>query len=46
MRDLPARLPPPAVETRAAPWRDAFFFLVAFGAVFGAAMLIFDLFVG
>ncbi len=42
MRDLPVRLPTPTLERRGGPWREAIFFLIAFGAMFGAAMLGFD----
>lgn len=46
MRELPVRLPAPSLERRGGPWREAFFFLVAFGAVFGAVFLGFDLLAG
>jgi hypothetical protein len=43
MRDLPVLLPPMTLERRGSPWRDAFYGLVAFAAMFGAAMLGLDL---
>lgn len=43
MRELPVRLPPARLERRGGPWREAFFFLVAFGAMFGGALLGLDL---
>lgn len=43
MRDLPVKLPVPSLERRGNHWREAIFFLIAFGAMFGAAMLGFDL---
>ena len=42
MRQLPVQLPPPPGNNsgrRGGPWREAVFFLIAFVAVFGAAML-------
>lgn len=43
MRDLPVRLPPSVrLERRGGPWREAIFFLIAFGAMFGGALLGFD----
>lgn len=43
MRNLPVKLPVPTLEPRGNHWREAIFFLIAFGAMFGAAMLGFDL---
>ena len=42
MRDLPVRLPPATLERRGGPVRELFFFLVAFAAMFGGAMLALD----
>ena len=39
MRDLPVRMPPMRLERRGGALREIFFFLVAFGAMFGAALL-------
>ena len=39
MSSLPVKLPPMTLERRGGPWREVFYFLVAFGAMFGAAML-------
>lgn len=39
MSSLPVQLPPMTLERRGGPWREVFFFLVAFSAMFGAAML-------
>ncbi|MDQ3124222.1 MAG: hypothetical protein M3Q74_01270 [Pseudomonadota bacterium] len=39
MRGLPVQLPPMTLERRGSPLRDAFYGLVAFGAMFGAALL-------
>ena len=47
MRDLPVRLPPSVrLERRGGPWREAVFFLIAFAAMFGGAMLAFDMLAG
>lgn len=46
MRELPARLPPPPVSHRGGPWREAIFFLVAFLAMFGGALLALDMMAG
>jgi len=46
MRELPARLPPPPVSPSGGPWRDATFFLIAFLAMFGGALLVLDLLAG
>lgn len=42
MRELPVRLPPVTLERRGGPARELFFFLVAFAAMFGGAMLALD----
>lgn len=43
MRDLPvklpSRVPAPQLERRGSIWREALFFLIAFFAMFGGAML-------
>ncbi len=39
MSSLPVQLPPMTLERRGGPWREIFFFLVAFAAMFGAALL-------
>ncbi len=46
MRELPARLPPPPVSQPGGPWREAIFFLVAFLAMFGGALLALDMLAG
>ena len=43
MRELPVRLPPMRLERRGSTVREIFYFIVAFGAMFGAALLGFDL---
>lgn len=43
MSQLPVRLPPVRLERRGGPLREAFFFLVAFAAMFGGALLALDL---
>lgn len=43
MRGLPAQLPPMTLERRGGKLRELFWFLVAFGAMFGAALLGLDL---
>lgn len=43
MRNLPVQLPPMTLERRGGKLRDLFWFLVAFGAMFGAALLGLDL---
>lgn len=43
MRSLPVQLPPMTLERRGSPRREAFYFIVAFAAMFGAAMLAIDL---
>lgn len=44
MRDLPVQLPPMRLHRRGSPLREAFYFLVAFSAMFGGALLALDLF--
>lgn len=39
MRDLPVQLPPMTLERRGGKLRELFWFLVAFSAMFGAALL-------
>ncbi len=46
MRDLPVKLPAPTYERRGGPWREAFFFIAAFVAVFCGAILAFDTLAG
>lgn len=43
MRNLPVQLPPMTLERRGGRVREIFNFLLAFGAMFGAAMLGLDL---
>jgi hypothetical protein len=43
VRELPVQLPPMRLQRRGGPLREIFFFLVAFGAMFGAALLGLDL---
>ena len=43
MTKLPVELPPMTLERRGSAGREIFFFLVAFAAMFGAAMLGIDL---
>jgi hypothetical protein len=43
MSQLPVKLPPVRLERRGSPRRELFYFLVAFGAMFGAALLGIDL---
>jgi len=45
MRQLPVQMPPMRIERRGATLRDIFYFLVAFAAMFGAALLGLDLFI-
>ena len=45
MRDLPVQLPPMRLERRGGTLREIFYVLVAFAAMFGAAMLGLDLLV-
>lgn len=39
MRDLPVQMPPMQAQRRGGAVREIFFFLVAFGAMFGGALL-------
>ena len=43
MRQLPVQLPPVRLERRGSPLREVFYFVVAFAAMFGAALLGIDL---
>lgn len=43
MRHLPVRFAVPKLKRRGGPWREAAFFLIAFLAMFGGAMLALDL---
>lgn len=43
MRELPVKLPPMTLERRGSPLREIVFFLIAFAAMFGGAMLGLDL---
>mgnify|MGYP001617252741 CR=1 FL=1 len=43
MRDLPVKLAAPKLKRRGGPWREAIFFLIAFLAMFGGALLALDL---
>ena len=43
MRNLPVQLPPMTLKRRGGKLRELFWFLVAFGAMFGAALLGLDL---
>ena len=43
MRGLPVQLPPMTLERRGGRGRELFWFLVAFGAMFGGALLGLDL---
>ena len=43
MTRLPVELPPMTLERRGSPRREIFYFLVAFAAMFGGAMLALDL---
>jgi len=43
MRNLGVQLPPMTLERRGSARRDIFYFLVAFAAMFGGAMLGLDL---
>lgn len=43
MRNLPVQLPPMTLERRGGKLRELFWFLMAFGAMFGAALLGLDL---
>ncbi len=39
MSELPVRLPPARLERRGGPLREIVFFLIAFAAMFGGALL-------
>ena len=43
MRSLPVQMPPMTLERRGSARREIFYFLVAFAAMFGGAMLAIDL---
>ena len=43
MRQLPVQMPPMRLERRGGKMREIFYFLVAFAAMFGAALLGLDL---
>lgn len=43
MRSLPVQMPPMTLERRGSPRREIFWFIVAFAAMFGGAMLGLDL---
>ena len=43
MPRLPVELPAVKLERRGTPLREVFFFMVAFAAMFGGAMLVLDL---
>ncbi|MDP2763555.1 MAG: hypothetical protein Q8O54_01815 [Brevundimonas sp.] len=43
MRSLPVQLPPVRLDRRGGKLRELFFFLVAFSAMFGGALLALDL---
>ena len=43
MRSLPVQMPPMTLERRGSARRELFYFLVAFAAMFGGAMLGIDL---
>ena len=43
MRELPVQMPPMREPVRRTPVRDAFFFCVAFAAMFGSSLLGLDL---
>lgn len=45
MRQLPVQMPPMRLERRGGRLREIFYFLVAFAAMFGAALLGLDLFI-
>lgn len=45
MRQLPVQMPPMRLERRGGKLREVFYFLVAFAAMFGAALLGLDLFI-
>ena len=39
MRSLPVQMPPMTLERRGGPVREIFWFVIAFAAMFGGAML-------
>ncbi len=43
MRSLPVQMPPMTLERRGSPRREIFWFIIAFAAMFGGAMLGLDL---
>jgi hypothetical protein len=43
VRELPVQMPPMRLERRGGPLREIVWFLIAFAAMFGAAMLGLDL---
>ena len=43
MRDLPVQLPPMTLHRRGSARREIFYFLVAFSAMFGGALLALNL---
>ena len=43
MRSLPVQMPPMTLERRGGPVREIFWFVIAFAAMFGGAMLGIDL---
>ncbi|WP_332656378.1 hypothetical protein [Brevundimonas sp.] len=43
MRSLPVQMPPMTLERRGGPVREIFWFVIAFAAMFGGAMLGLDL---
>lgn len=43
MRQLPVQMPPMRLQRRGSTLREIFYFLVAFGAMFGGALLGLDL---
>ena len=45
MRELPVQMPPMRLQRRGGTLREIFYFLVAFGAMLGAALLGLDLLV-
>ena len=44
MRTLPVQLPPMRLHRRGSPLCEVFYFVVAFSAMFGGALLALDLF--
>jgi hypothetical protein len=43
MRSLPVQMPPMTLERRGGPVREIFWFVIAFAAMFGGALLGLDL---